>query len=78
MPSYTASRLKFWSGCDKSLRQKDVRLCLSSPFTLAEKGRRGTGRQPLSPPQHTEARSAMNAPNRRTIRGARFKSDPDG
>lgn len=74
MPSYTASRLKFWSGCDKSLRQKDVRLCLSSPFMLAEKGRG----QPLSPPQHTEARSAMNAPNRRTIRGARFKSDPDG
>jgi len=32
----------------------------------------------LSPPQHTEARSAMSAPNRRTIRGARFKSDPDG
>lgn len=46
MPSYTASRLKFWSGCDKSLRQKDVRLCLSSPFTLAEKGRGERGDSP--------------------------------
>jgi hypothetical protein len=67
MPNYTASRLKFWSGCDKSLRQKDVPVCLPSLFTLAEKGAPGTGRQPLSPPQHTEARSAMSAPNRRTI-----------
>lgn len=46
MPSYTASRLKFWSGCDKSLRQKDVRLCLSSPFTPAEKGRGERGGSP--------------------------------
>lgn len=45
MPSYTASRLKFWSGCDKSLRQKDVRLCLT-PFTLAEKGRGERGGSP--------------------------------
>ena len=32
---------------------------------LAEKGVRGKGRQPLSPPQHTVARSANSAPNRR-------------
>jgi len=32
----------------------------------------------LSLPQHTEARSAMSAPNRRTIPGDRVKSDPDG
>lgn len=30
---------------------------------LAEKGVRGKGRQPLSPPQHTETRSANSAPN---------------
>ena len=29
---------------------------------LAEKGVRGKGRQPLSPPQHTVARSANSAP----------------
>jgi hypothetical protein len=29
---------------------------------LAEKGARGKGRQPLSPPQHTVARSANSAP----------------
>ena len=31
---------------------------------LAEKGVRGKGRQPLSPPQHTETRSAISAPSR--------------
>jgi hypothetical protein len=30
---------------------------------LAEKGVRGKGRQPLSPPQHTEPRSAISAPS---------------
>ncbi len=29
---------------------------------LAEKGVRGKGRQPLSPPQHAETRSAISAP----------------
>jgi len=32
---------------------------------LAEKGVRGKGRQPLSPPQHTETRSAISAPKQR-------------
>lgn len=77
MPSYTASRLKFWSGCDKSLRQKDVRLCLSPPFTLAEKGRGERGAAALiSASAHRSPE--RDEPNRRTIRGARFKSDPDG
>jgi hypothetical protein len=31
---------------------------------LAEKGAWGKGRQPLSPPQRTVARSAISAPNR--------------
>ena len=31
---------------------------------LVEKGVRGKGRQPLSPPQHTVTRSAQSAPNR--------------
>ena len=30
---------------------------------LAEKGVRGKGRQPLSPPQHAVTRSAISAPN---------------
>jgi len=33
-------------------------------MSLAEKGVRGKGRQPLSPPQHTVARSANSAPKR--------------
>jgi hypothetical protein len=34
---------------------------------LAEKGVRGKGRQPLSPPQHTAARSARSAPIRLVV-----------
>ncbi len=36
---------------------------------LAEKGARGKGRQPLSPPQHTATRSAISAPHVRYAGG---------
>ena len=41
-------------------------------IALAEKGARGKGRQPLSPPQHTEARSASSAPLVETQRSRRI------
>lgn len=44
---------------------------------LAEKGVRGKG-QPLSPPQHTETRSAMSAPRRRlTLTNKSTPVNPD-
>ncbi len=45
------------------LRQgKTIRSAAEEHGPLAEKGARGKGRQPFSPPQHTEARSARSAP----------------
>jgi len=45
---------------------------------LAEKGVRGKGRQPLSPPQHIETRSAISASVSRAFRGPRVKPSTTG